>query len=202
MIQEGVCYGQQLHVIDAQINHKEMLRLSVVPFIHNITSCCSIIIHGQMLEEFLHGQRPNQTRHPWSMLVEDRWIRRVFQLLPTTNFTHPRSVDQLWSDQTPTGLLPPQSRTPTHFQVVFYCGQLDAHLCNNPAVHSITHHLWDGCIISAKKSSLTQIKTNVWTIFELLVFIEKVFSSLKLGAQTKVLDLYFSCNKDTNNVKM
>ncbi len=68
-----------------------------------------------------------------------------------------------------------------HFRVAFYCGQPKAHLCNNHAVISIlichTCEV-DGLWMDAnEKCSLTQIQTDLWTIFERnrpFVYIEKV----------------------------
>ncbi len=102
MVWAGVCYGKwtQGHFIDGILNAQryrdEILRPIVVPF---ITSCCSMIMHGPMLQgsvhnswklktsQFLHGQHTHRTCHPLNM-----------------------------------------------FEMVFYCGQPKAHLCNNHAV--------------------------------------------------------------------
>ncbi len=59
--------------------------------------------------------------------------------------------------------------------------------------HLVMPHLLGGWIISAnEKCSLTQIYTDLWTIFENFVYIEIVLdqlSSWKMGAKTKVLHL-------------
>ncbi len=82
----------------------EILRPIVVPFILTITSCCSMIMHGPMLQgsvhnswklktsQFLHGQHTHRTCHPLSMFGM-LWIGiydSVFQFLPiSSNFTQP-----------------------------------------------------------------------------------------------------------------
>ncbi len=110
MVWAGVCYGQrtQVHFIDGILNAQryrdEILRPIVVPFIHNITSCCSMIMHGPMLQgsvhnswklktsQFLNGQHTHQICHPLSMFGM-LWIGvydSVFQFLPiSSNFTQP-----------------------------------------------------------------------------------------------------------------
>ncbi len=107
MVWAGVCYGQrtQVHFIDGILNAQryrdEILRPIVVPFIHDITSCCSMIMHGPMLQgtvhnswkletsQFLHGQHTHRTCHPLSMFGM-LWIGvydSVFQFLPiSSNF--------------------------------------------------------------------------------------------------------------------
>ncbi len=110
MVWAGVCYGQrtQVHfiigILNAQRYRDEILRPIVVPFITTITSCCSMIMHGPMLQgsvhnswklktsQFLHGQHTYRTYHPFSMFgmlcigVYDS----VFQFLPiSSNFTQP-----------------------------------------------------------------------------------------------------------------
>ncbi len=56
MVWAGICYGQrtQVHFIDGILNTQryrdEILRPIVVPFIMTITSCCSMIMHGPMLQ--------------------------------------------------------------------------------------------------------------------------------------------------------
>ncbi len=110
MVWAGVCYGQRTQeyfidgILNAQRYRDEILRPIVVPFIHDITSCCSIIMHGPMLQEsvhnswklktsqFLHGQHTHRTCHPLSMFGM-LWIGvydSVFQFLPTSsNFAQP-----------------------------------------------------------------------------------------------------------------
>ncbi len=110
MVWAGVCYGQrtQVHFIDGILNAQryrdEILRPIVVPFIHNITSCCSMIMHGPMLQgsvhnswklktsQFLNGQHTHQICHPLSMFGM-LWIGvydSVFQFLPiSSNFAQP-----------------------------------------------------------------------------------------------------------------
>ncbi len=110
MVWGGVCYGQwtQVHFIEGILNAQryldEILGPIVVPFIHDITSCYSMIMHGPMLQgsvhnswklktsQFLHGQHTHRTCHPLSMFRR-LWIGvsdRVFQFLPiSSNFTQP-----------------------------------------------------------------------------------------------------------------
>ncbi len=79
MVWAGVCYGQrtQVYFIDGILNAQryrdDILRPIVVPFIHDITSCCSMIMHGPMLQgsvhnswklktsQFMHGQHTHRT---------------------------------------------------------------------------------------------------------------------------------------------
>ncbi len=77
MVWTGVCYGQwtQVHFIDGILNAQryrdEILRPIVVPFIHDISSCCSMIMHGPMLQGSVHNSlchRPQSTT--WSTLCE------------------------------------------------------------------------------------------------------------------------------------
>ncbi len=110
MVRAGVCYGQriQVHFIDGILNAQryrdEILRPIVVPFIHDITSCCSMIMHSPMLQgsvhnswklktsQLLHGQHTHRTCHPLSMFGM-LWIGvydSVFQFLPiSSNFAQP-----------------------------------------------------------------------------------------------------------------
>ncbi len=110
MVWAGVCYGQQtqLHFIDGILNAQkyrdEILRPIVVPFIYDITSCCSMMMHGPMLQasvhnswklktsQFLHGQHTHRICHPLSMFGM-LWIGvydSVFQFLPiSSNFAQP-----------------------------------------------------------------------------------------------------------------
>ncbi len=85
-----------------------------------ITSCCSMIMHGPMLQgsvhnswklktsQFLHGQHTHQTCHPLSMFGM-LWIgvyNSVFQFLPiSSNFTQPLKRMAVWRgvDQHSTG---------------------------------------------------------------------------------------------------
>ncbi len=74
MVWAGVCYGQrtQEHFIDgiffnAQRYCDEILRPIVVPFIHDITSCCSMIMHGPMLQGSAHNSR--SWKHPSSCMA-------------------------------------------------------------------------------------------------------------------------------------
>ncbi len=102
MVWAGVCYGQrtQVHFIDGILNaqryHDEILRPIVVPFIHDHTSCCSMIMHGPMLHgsvhnswklktsQFLHGKH-TPIEHVWDALV-----RRIRQHVPV-----PANIQQL-----------------------------------------------------------------------------------------------------------
>ncbi len=84
-----------------------------------ITSCCSMIMHGPMLQrsvlkswklkisQFLHGQHTHRTCHPWSMFGM-LWIGvndSVLQFLPiSSNFTQPLKRSGLTSHR-------PQSTT-------------------------------------------------------------------------------------------
>ncbi len=86
MVWTGVCYG------------------------HTITSCCSIMMHGPMLQgsvhnswklktsQFLHGQHTHRTCHPLSMFGM-LWIgvyNSVFQFLPiSSNFT---AIEEEWTN--------------------------------------------------------------------------------------------------------
>ena len=80
-----------------------------------ITSCCSMIMHGRMLQgslhnswklktsQFLHGQHTHQTCHHLSMFGK-LWIRHVYDMYttacssscqyPATSHSHWRGVDQ------------------------------------------------------------------------------------------------------------
>ncbi len=61
MVWAGICYAQQTQVyfiddiFNAQRYRDEILRLIVVPFIHDITSCCSMIMHDPMLQGSVHN---------------------------------------------------------------------------------------------------------------------------------------------------
>ncbi len=157
MVWAGVCYGQrtQVHFIDGILNaqryHDEILRLIVVPFIHD---------HHLMLQ---HGQHPHRTCHPLSMFGMV-WIcvyDSAFQFLPiSSNFAQPlkrsgpafhRPQSTTWSTLSEGDVFhcvkqmevtpdtdwfsdppdPPQYSKTAHFRVAFYCGQPKAHLCNN-----------------------------------------------------------------------
>ncbi len=128
-----------------------------------ITSCCSMIMHGPMLQgsvhnswklkttQFLHGQHTHRTCHPLSMFGM-LWIGvydSVFQFLPISAQPLKRSGPTSHRPQSTTwstlcegdvwywlvfGPPPPQYSKTAHFRVAFYCGQPKAHLCNNHAV--------------------------------------------------------------------
>ncbi len=107
MVSVDVCYGQrtQVHFIDGILNAQTR---SWGPLLcHSsttITSCCSMIMHGPMLQgsvhnswklktsQFLHGQHNHRTWHPLSMFGMI-WIGvydSVFQFLPiSSNFAQP-----------------------------------------------------------------------------------------------------------------
>ncbi len=116
MVVVGLWYGQA-YVMDNEHRcillmafwmhryHDEILRPIVVPFIPTtITSCCSMIMHGLMLQvsvhnswklktsQFLYGQHTHRTCHSLSMFGM-LWIGvydSVFQFLPiSSNFTQP-----------------------------------------------------------------------------------------------------------------
>ncbi len=130
MVWAGVCSGQwtQVHFIDGILNAQryrdEILRPIVLPFIPTwgdataITSCCSMIMHGPMLQgsvhnswklktsQFLHGQHTHRTCHLLSRFGM-LWIgvyNNVFQFLPiSSNFTAlKRSGPTLHSSQSTT----------------------------------------------------------------------------------------------------
>ncbi len=109
-------YGQrtQVHFIDGIWMHRDTMTRSWGPLLcHSsttITSCCSMIMHGPMLQgsvhnswklktsQFLHGQHTHRTCHPLSMFGM-LWISvydSVFQFLPisATSHSHWRGVDQ------------------------------------------------------------------------------------------------------------
>ncbi len=110
MVWAGVCYGQrtQVHFIDGILNAQryrdEILRPLLCHSSTTITSCCSMIMHGPMLQgsvhsswklktsQFLHGQYTHRTCHPLSMFGM-LWIGvydSVFQFLPiSSNFAQP-----------------------------------------------------------------------------------------------------------------
>ncbi len=87
-------------ILNAQRYRDEILRPIVLPFIHDhhlVVSCCSVIMHGPMLQgsvhnswklktsQFLHGQHTHRTCHPLSMFGM-LWIGvydSVFQQLRT-----------------------------------------------------------------------------------------------------------------------
>ncbi len=110
MVWAGVCYGQrtQVHFIDGILNAQryrdEILRPIFAPSSTTMTSCCSMIMHGPMLQgsvhnswklkisQFLHGQHTHRTCHTLSMF-EMLWIGVYdsgFQFLPiSSNFSQP-----------------------------------------------------------------------------------------------------------------
>ncbi len=94
---------------------------------------------------------------------------------------------------------PPQYSKTAHFRVAFYCGQPKAHtyaiiMLSNQ--HLDMPYLWGGWIISVKeKCSLTQIYTDLWTIFERnmpFVYIDKVLDLwvqlMKNGGKNKSVE--------------
>ncbi len=116
MVEVGLWYGQA-YVMDNEhrcfllmafwMHRDTMMRSSDPLLCHSsttITSCCSIIMHGPMLQgsvhnswklktsQFLHGQHTHRTCHPLSMFGM-LWIGvydSVFQFLPiASNFTQP-----------------------------------------------------------------------------------------------------------------
>ncbi len=110
MVWAGVCYGQrtQVNFIDGFWMHRDTVTRSWGPLLcHSstiITSCCSMIMHGPMLQgsvhnswklktsQFLHGQHTHRTCHRLSMFGM-LWIGvydSVFQFLPiSSNFAQP-----------------------------------------------------------------------------------------------------------------
>ncbi len=110
MVWAGVCYGQrtQVHFIDdilnAQKYRDEILRPLFCHSSMTITWCCSMIMHGPMLQGSVHnswklknpsscmGHHTHRTCHPLSMF-RMLWIGAydsVFQFLPiTSNFAQP-----------------------------------------------------------------------------------------------------------------
>ncbi len=109
MVWAGVCYGQQtqVHFIDGILNRDTMMRSWGPLLCHSsttITSCCSMVMHGPMLQgsvhnswklkttQLLHGQHTHWTSHPLSMFGM-LWISifdSVFQFLPkSSNFAQP-----------------------------------------------------------------------------------------------------------------
>ena len=155
MVWSGVCYGQwtQVHFIDGILNAQryrdEILKFTVVPFIHN---------HHLMLQ---HDNAP--TEHVWDALdtTRTRYVYdSMFQFLPiSSNFTQPlkrsgptfhRPQSTTWSTlcegdvrqmeanggHTRYWLVfwSPQYSKTAHFSVAFYCGQSETHLCNNHTV--------------------------------------------------------------------
>ncbi len=116
MVAVGLWYGQA-YVMDNEHRcillmafwmHRDTVKRSWGPLLcHSsttITSCCSMIMHGPMLQgsvhnswklktsQFLHGQHTHRTCHPLSMFGM-LWIGvydRVFQFLPISrNFAQP-----------------------------------------------------------------------------------------------------------------
>ncbi len=106
MVWAGVCYGQQtqVHFIDGILNAQRYRDPLLCHSSTTITSCCSMIMHGPMLQgsvhnswklktsQFLHGQHTHRTCHPLSMFGM-LWIGvydSVFQFLPiSSNFAQP-----------------------------------------------------------------------------------------------------------------
>ncbi len=103
MVWAGVCYGQrtQVHFINGNLNAMRSWGPLLCHSSTTITSCCSMIMHGPMLQgsvhnswklktsQFLHGQHTHRTCHPLSMFGM-LWIGvydSVFQFLPiSSNF--------------------------------------------------------------------------------------------------------------------
>ncbi len=165
------CYGQrtQVHFIDGILNAQRYgeTRSWGPLWCHSsttITSCCSMIMHGAMLQGSEHNcQHTHRTCHPLSMFGM-LWIGvydSVFQFLPiSSNFAQPlkrsgatfhRPQSTIWSTlcercvalrETNGGHTrywlvfgpSPQYSKTAHFRVAFYCSQPKAHLCNNHAV--------------------------------------------------------------------
>ncbi len=145
-----------------------------------ITSCCSIIMHGPMLQgsvhnswklktsQFLHGQHTHRTCHPLS-IFRMLWIGiydSAFQFLPiSSNFAQPlkRSGPTFHRPQSTTW------STLCEGDVLHCVGQMEslfivASLWHTCPIIMLSNknldmpHPWGGCIISAKeKCSLTQI---------------------------------------------
>ncbi len=81
MVWPGICYGQrtQVHFIDGIFNAPRYRGPLLCHSSTTITSCCSMIILGPMLQgsvhnswklktsQFLHGQHTHRTCHPLSM---------------------------------------------------------------------------------------------------------------------------------------
>ncbi len=143
-----------------------------------ITSCCSMITHGPILQgsvhnswklktsQFLHGQHTHRTCHPLSMFGM-LWISvydSVFQFLPiSSNFAQPlkRSGPTFHVVVTP-DTDPPNTVKLHILEWPFVVTSLK-HTYNNAIImlsnqHLVMPHLWGGWIISTKeKCSLTQI---------------------------------------------
>ncbi len=155
-----------------------------------ITSCCSMIMHGPMLQgsvhnswklktsQFLHGQQTHRTCHPLSMFGM-LWISvydSVFQFLPiSSNFAQPLkrcvALREANGGHTRYWLVfgPPQYSKTAHFRVAFYCGQPKAHLCNNHAVYSASwyatpvrwmDYLGKGEVLT--NTDLDRFVNNIW----------------------------------------
>ena len=108
MVVVGLWYGQrtQVHFIDGTLNAQRYMTRSWGPLLcHSsmtITSCCSMIMHGPMLQgsvhnsrklktsQFLHGQHALRTCHPLSMFGM-LWIRHIYD----TYTTIPANIRQL-----------------------------------------------------------------------------------------------------------
>ncbi len=120
MVWAGVCYGQrtQVYFIDGNWMHRDNVTRSWDPLLcHSsttITSCCSMIMHGPMLQgsvqnswklktsQFLHCQHTHRTCHPLSMfgMLLIGVYDSVFQFLPISrNFgpTFHRPQSTTWS---------------------------------------------------------------------------------------------------------
>ncbi len=108
MVWAGVCYEHRCILLMVFWMHRDTVTRSWGPLLcHSsttITSCCSMIMHGPMLQgsvhnswklktsQFFYGQHTHRTCHPLSMFGM-LWIgvyNSVFQFLPiSSNFTQP-----------------------------------------------------------------------------------------------------------------
>ncbi len=136
--------------------------------------------------QFLHGQHTHRTCHPLSMFGISIYDS-VFQFLPISrNFAQPLKRSE------------PTFHRPVKLHILeqFFIVDSLRHTCAITMLsnqHLDMPHLWGGWIISAKeKCSLTQIKTDLWTIFERkrpFVHIEKVLDLwvqlMKNGSKNK-----------------
>ncbi len=206
----GAFYWWHFHNIEIPLRDPEA---------HCCASCCSMIMHGPMLQRSVHNSwklknisviacpaySPDMSliEHVWDAL--DWRIRQRVPVPANIQHSHWRGVDQHYTHATINNLINSMQRRcvalheanggHTRYWLVFGPpNTVKLHILESPCiVASLRHtcaiimlsnqhldmsHLWGGWIISAKeKSSLTQIKTDLWTIFERnkpFVYIEKV----------------------------
>ncbi len=153
-----------------------------------ITSCCSMI---------MHGQHTHRTCHSLSM----------FGMLWQPDQLYAKEMcctawGKWWSHQILTGTAtdPPPPHTHTHFRVASFCGQPKAHLCNNHAVYSASWYAtpvrWMDYLVKGEvltNTDLDRFVNNIWDKYRPFVYIEKVLDLwvqlMKKKAKTKVLHL-------------